>query len=282
MNAYNTSSYGNSSSSSYPYPHTHHGQVPGYIYGNGSVQSQSRVQQNVYDVSLIHHQAATIHAGHGSSNLNTNYPYPTPPVSYPRHTGSTVALPIDVRNAHSAHYDQTGYGSHDQLVKRNGRRRSVNSGDPYPYPVPGRRTSQSDGSQSQPRPPRKHSITSTQPGPSNHITQPGPSNHIILPQEEYLDDDYLPNRWLGGGVRLPAISFQVKGFPELGVRMSAILGGSNPLVGGEDKVLLKDGYKEIRMRLLWPGYADFERRIKTRNSLISRSQLLLSLAIHLG
>ncbi|ESK87252.1 peroxysomal citrate synthase [Moniliophthora roreri MCA 2997] len=270
MDAYNTSSYGNSSSSrSYPYPHTHLGQVP----GDGSAQQ---------DVSAIHHQAPTIYADHGSSNSNTKYPYPTA-VSYS--PGSTVAPLVDERNGHGVHHAHTDYGVHDdQLVKRSGRRGSVNSGNSYPYPVPGRRTSQSDVNQNQPRPSRKHSITS-QVGPSYILTNAtggplGPSNHIILPQEAYHDDSYLPNQQLGGGFRRPPISFQVKGFPELGVRMSAILGEPDlPLVGGEDKVF-KDGYKEIRMRLLWPGYScfPFERRIKTCDSQLLRSHLLLALA----
>ncbi|KAK7050867.1 hypothetical protein VNI00_004979 [Paramarasmius palmivorus] len=275
MNSYSTSSYATSGThNSYPYPNAHveYAPVNGYIYGNGNTHYRQETSA-VY----VHHQQTTIYAGHGSSISNSNYPYPTP-VTYSRHPSSNVAPLTDVRNAHGAHYaTQPAYD--DQLVKRNGRRSSINSGNPYPYPASGRRASQ-DASSS--RSTRKPSVTSDSSCVLRNATGGplGPSNHIALPQDPYYDETFMAN-YMGGGPRRPAISFQVKGFPELGARMSAVLGPTDPpLVGNDDKIFSTDGYKEIKLRLLWPGYSrlPFERRIKTRDSQLTRSHALLVIA----
>ncbi|KAG7089453.1 hypothetical protein E1B28_011138 [Marasmius oreades] len=105
----------------------------------------------------------------------------------------------------------------------------------------------------------------------------GPTNHIIIPQQPFFDENQMANL---ESFRQESVSFQLERFPELGVRISDALGDEPILVGGNDMVFDKDVYKEIKLRILWPGYSrfPFERRLKTRDTKASRSLVLMLLS----
>ncbi|KAK1231687.1 hypothetical protein PQX77_005173 [Marasmius sp. AFHP31] len=107
---------------------------------------------------------------------------------------------------------------------------------------------------------------------SAHGTPLGPTNHVIVPQAPFFDEPSFESS------RLESVSFQLRTFPELGVRITTALAEHElALVGGDDMVFNKVVYKEIKFKIVWPGYSrfPFERRFKTKTT---RSLLLGNLS----
>jgi len=69
--------------------------------------------------------------------------------------------------------------------------------------------------------------------------------------------------------------FHVANFPEVGVKVGALNRTKIPLLsGGDDPVFQNVQEREIRVRILWPGYSavSFEKRLRTLQGSTSRTR----------
>ncbi|KAJ6576668.1 hypothetical protein DFH09DRAFT_1452318 [Mycena vulgaris] len=106
----------------------------------------------------------------------------------------------------------------------------------------------------------------------------GPADHIRVPQEAYEE----PVTELGyqrvDHHRLQPIAFSQRHATVPGVRLADIDGETCPgLAGPGDRVF--EGvfpYREVKIRVLWPGYPSFQKRFKTQDG--RRSLLLMMVA----
>lgn len=104
-----------------------------------------------------------------------------------------------------------------------------------------------------------------------------PTNHLLVPQVPFSEERATPKSY--PDMKHSPIIFQLVDFPEVGVRISKIIGNDTPrIAGGGDKVL-DIGDREIKIWLLWPGYDEpLQKRIKTQSGAITRDTLLLVIA----
>ncbi|KAJ7170821.1 hypothetical protein C8R43DRAFT_1120555 [Mycena crocata] len=106
----------------------------------------------------------------------------------------------------------------------------------------------------------------------------GPSDHVRVPQDAYEE----PVTELGyqkiDHHRIQPIMFKRKQSSTPGIRLIDIDGESFPgLEGAMDKVF--EGhlvFREVKLRVLWPGYPPFEKRFRTQEG--TRSLLLMMVA----
>ncbi|KAF8656228.1 hypothetical protein AX16_002664 [Volvariella volvacea WC 439] len=106
-----------------------------------------------------------------------------------------------------------------------------------------------------------------------------PTNFVRVPQPHYREVE-RPRHSCDVSYRHAPIVFQVVGFPEAGVRLGKARGRNMPpIVGGSDQVFSHVSDREIKLRLIWPGYPDEvrEKRVKTQSGSMDRNTLLLSL-----
>ncbi|KAJ7650081.1 hypothetical protein FB45DRAFT_1076110 [Roridomyces roridus] len=115
---------------------------------------------------------------------------------------------------------------------------------------------------------------------SKHIgpTLPdGPADHIRLPQEPYVEPIPESGYQRIDHHRLQPIMFKSKRSAMPGIRLREVDGESCPsLEGADDRVFEGAGYREIKIRILWPGYMPFEKRFKPADS--RRSMVLFMTA----
>ncbi|KAF9052464.1 hypothetical protein BDZ89DRAFT_428913 [Hymenopellis radicata] len=114
---------------------------------------------------------------------------------------------------------------------------------------------------------------------SNDLGPIGPTNHILVPQDTVFGEPTSYNRYQEH--LFQPISFRAQGFHELGVKLTQILKQrSDPIDGGDDHVFENSGYREIKVKIQWPGYPHhpFEKRVKTHNCAITRATVCLILA----
>ncbi|KAJ3839721.1 hypothetical protein F5878DRAFT_724304 [Lentinula raphanica] len=107
----------------------------------------------------------------------------------------------------------------------------------------------------------------------------GPTNHIRIPQTVYYDVTDI-SRCMSFS---KPITFRMKNFAELGVRLSHCLDENqsrHPNIEDMDAKLFANDevYREIRLKILWPGYSEFPftRRINIRKGEMTRITLLFN------
>ncbi|KAF8920372.1 hypothetical protein CPB85DRAFT_631375 [Mucidula mucida] len=113
---------------------------------------------------------------------------------------------------------------------------------------------------------------------SNELGPIGPTNHILVPQDTVFGEPTSYDRYQEHLFK--PISFRAQGFHELGVKLTQILKQrSDPIDGGEDPVFENSAYREIKIKIQWPGYPHhpFEKRMKTHNCSITRATVCLIL-----
>ncbi|KAJ7678955.1 hypothetical protein DFH06DRAFT_1465181 [Mycena polygramma] len=132
----------------------------------------------------------------------------------------------------------------------------------------------------EPEPARTRRASKTRRG-SRHIgpcLPDGPEDHIRLPQKSHEE----PVTDLGfqriDHHRMQPIMFKHKRSSAPGIRLADINGECCPgLEGGSDRMVEMSGmYREAKIRILWPGYPPFEKRVRTQD--LTRGTLLVSVA----
>ncbi|KAF8959517.1 hypothetical protein BDZ97DRAFT_1922865 [Flammula alnicola] len=106
----------------------------------------------------------------------------------------------------------------------------------------------------------------------------GPSNLRLVPQRIFDE----PTSSKSHHYRYAPITFQLRGFPEIGVKVAAILNERTPvLIGDADPVFHDVQEREVRVQILWPGYSKvlFEKRVKTLQGKMARGSVAVQLAI---
>ncbi|EGN98853.1 hypothetical protein SERLA73DRAFT_73441 [Serpula lacrymans var. lacrymans S7.3] len=202
-----------------------------------------------------------------------SYPYPCPNQSQPVPLSPYSSLDdaLGPRNTHSDRFLQTIYSNTDHST----------TSSTYPYPVkkvlPNHASVDSENYHDSPPIVPSHSLygllSAERPRPVNI-----PANYTLLPQPAH--DEELSHHTRYGTIRLPHILFQRRsGKPPYGVNELLHITHMPSLAGGDDKVL-EQGERQIKVKVIWPGYSQFpfEKRIKTQNGEISRGVLLVLLA----
>ncbi|KAJ8072348.1 hypothetical protein PM082_015907 [Marasmius tenuissimus] len=266
-----SSSLGNDATRQHPHHHAHNRHV---LEHRNAFCHQSQSTSGVYRKS---------DASENRAFALCHAPSSTPaPVPYSRHPGGGIAPLIDSRNAHippltTTHIhpnDMRITSEHEREPQHTPRRNRSGSGaSKHSSTSRRRRSSQVSFTGPAARPTRK--VIFEDPRcvmQSAHGTPLGPTNHVIVPQAPFFDEPSFESS------RLESVSFQLRTFPELGVRVSTVLAEHElALVGGDDMVFNKVVYKEIKLKIVWPGYSrfPFERRFKTKTT---RSLLLANLS----
>ncbi|KAF8623619.1 hypothetical protein AX17_007321 [Amanita inopinata Kibby_2008] len=117
---------------------------------------------------------------------------------------------------------------------------------------------------------------------ASHSAVPGarlmwPTNHILVPQILFSEELATPKSY--PDTKYPPIVFQLVDFPEVGVRISRVVGKDTPRIAGAQDKVLDIGDREIKIWLLWPGYDEpLQKRLKTQSGTITRDTLLLIIA----
>ncbi|KAF7374766.1 Peroxysomal citrate synthase [Mycena sanguinolenta] len=105
----------------------------------------------------------------------------------------------------------------------------------------------------------------------------GPADHIRVPQEAYQEPVMEPGYQRLDHHCLQPIVFKNRRSATPGMRISEVDGEYCPtLEGGSDRIFEGFAYREVKIRILWPGYPPFEKRIRTQDN--HRSMLLMLVA----
>ncbi|KAJ3739319.1 hypothetical protein DFH05DRAFT_546905 [Lentinula detonsa] len=159
---------------------------------------------------------------------------------------------------------------------------AVHTQNPYPFTSP--------PSRNPPQSPESSKRRRGDPQPNRYPADPfpivkdgrGPTNHVRVPQRVFHDETDL-NRCMSYS---KPITFRMKNFAELGVRLSDCLDENHlrhPNIEDKDAKLFTNDevYREIRLKILWPGYYEFPftRRINIRKGEMSKISLLFNVVM---
>ncbi|KAJ6513086.1 hypothetical protein C8R45DRAFT_1088167 [Mycena sanguinolenta] len=144
-----------------------------------------------------------------------------------------------------------------------------------PYKTGTRPRCQSIVQPATPEPERTSHSSKTRRG-STHIGSclpDGPADHIRVPQEACQEPlGYQRNDQR----RLQPIMFKNKRSATPGMRIGEVDGEYCPILEGASDMVFESSYREAKVRILWPGYPPFEKRIRTQDT--HRSMLLMMVA----
>ncbi|KIM40504.1 hypothetical protein M413DRAFT_445955 [Hebeloma cylindrosporum] len=122
-----------------------------------------------------------------------------------------------------------------------------------------------------------HTAYTITPLPKLEIAPVGPSNHILVPQSKFAE----PISSRSHVYRYPEVTFQMNGFPEIGMKVSSIIKESPSLLAGHNDEIFKDvPERELKVQIIWPGYTShpFEKRLKTQRGTLTRGVVAFKLA----
>ncbi|KAF8896415.1 hypothetical protein BD779DRAFT_1466370 [Infundibulicybe gibba] len=226
---------------------------------------------------LRERQQPTHHHQRRSSHSNASYPYPTP-ICRPQQQQHYPSVLIN---------DSAQYQVPVHNTPRNPTHHRSHSTVTYLYPdgstgrtpirsamitTPGCPISQVAPLTSRPRVRFQQESTaanSARDGPH------GPTNHTRVPQDRYSETDGRTGKsYMDSKHRHKIITFQIANFPEVGVRVGDLLERESPLVVGCNDRVLDLGDREIKIKILWPGYEPYEKRLKTHSGTLDRATLV--------
>ncbi|KAH7917609.1 hypothetical protein BV22DRAFT_1108537 [Leucogyrophana mollusca] len=107
-----------------------------------------------------------------------------------------------------------------------------------------------------------------------------PANYRLVPQPTYIIEPRGPYSYLEG-VQYPSIHFQREdGAPPYCVSEVLVMKQMPNLAGGEDEVFAGFGERQLKVKIVWPGYTQFpfEKRVNTKHGELTRDLLLVLLA----
>ncbi|TFK75190.1 hypothetical protein BDN72DRAFT_562259 [Pluteus cervinus] len=120
------------------------------------------------------------------------------------------------------------------------------------------------------------------PIPPNYGKLTGPTNFQHVPQIPFTSIGLSEDSIIDTNFIHPPIEFQMKGFPETGVRIEKILHDRSmpAIVDADDPVMGIESLSQVKLKLIWPGYEHrpFEKRMSTHSGKISRGTVLLVIA----
>ncbi|KAJ6623949.1 hypothetical protein B0H10DRAFT_2431035 [Mycena sp. CBHHK59/15] len=161
------------------------------------------------------------------------------------------------------------------------RANSIHKHSMPPYASPARPRRHSVVHDQEPEPTRSHSSKNRRGSEQLGLCLPdGPPDHVRVPQEVFQE----PVPPLGykriDMHRVPSIAFKSHNTCTPGIRLSHVRGEYFPgLEGSSDRVFENTyGYREIKIRVMWPGYPPNEKRFKTQEGAVTRNFVLMLVA----